>query len=148
MGLWLPQGVTAPEETHKPARQKVCGACVGGNLDRKSGRRADPACSPCCVRLRILLTVLRLFGWKCCLLWALAGVVSSPFQVPRGPACASSGPAHRASSVAVPSVAHICERLGSMRRDHLLTHQRIKTRTFQFFLSKYDAQRQGTVMAA
>jgi hypothetical protein len=29
MGLWLPQGVTAPEETHKSARQKVCGACVG-----------------------------------------------------------------------------------------------------------------------
>jgi hypothetical protein len=52
------------------------------------------------------------------------------------PVWAWSGPAHRASSVAVPSVAHVCERLGSMRRDHSLTHQRplgifdIKTRTF------------------
>ena len=26
------------------------------------------------------VAVLRLFGWKCCFLWALAGVVSSPFQ--------------------------------------------------------------------
>jgi hypothetical protein len=34
--------------------------------------------------------VLRLFGWKCCFLWALAGVVGSPFQVPRGRACAAS----------------------------------------------------------
>ena len=32
--------------------------------------------------------------------------------------------------VAVPSVAHVCERLGSMRRGQSLTHQRIKTRTF------------------
>ena len=44
---------------------------------------------------------------------AVAEVVGSPFQVPSGTACASSGPAHRASSVAVPSVAHFHERLGS-----------------------------------
>jgi hypothetical protein len=51
-------------------------------------------------------------------------------------AWATSGPTHRASSIAVPSVAHVCERLGSMRRVHSLTHQRplgifdIKTRNF------------------
>jgi hypothetical protein len=74
--------------------------------------------------------VLRLFGWKCCFLWALAGVEGLPFQVPRGPVCASSGPAHRASSIAFPSCAHVYERLGSMRRVHSLTHQRIKTKNF------------------
>jgi hypothetical protein len=26
------------------------------------------------------VTVLRLFGWKCCFLWALAGSVGAPFQ--------------------------------------------------------------------
>jgi hypothetical protein len=45
-------------------------------------------------------------------------------------ACATSVPVHRASSVAAPSYAHVFERLGSMRRDHSLTHQRIKTRHF------------------
>jgi hypothetical protein len=39
-------------------------------------------------------------------------------------ACATSGPAHRARSIAVPSVAHVCERFGSVQRDHSLTHQR------------------------
>jgi hypothetical protein len=38
-GIVATQGVTDPEGTHKPARQKVCGVCVGGNLDRKFGRR-------------------------------------------------------------------------------------------------------------
>jgi hypothetical protein len=46
------------------------------------------------------------------------------------PAWATSVPAHRASSIAVPSVAHFFERLGSMQRVRSLTHQRIKTRTF------------------
>jgi hypothetical protein len=46
-------------------------------------------------------------------------------------ACATSGPAHRASSIEVPSVAHFFERLGSMRRVHSLTHQRVKIRTFR-----------------
>jgi hypothetical protein len=39
-------------------------------------------------------------------------------------ACATSVPVHRASSIAVPDFAHFFERLGSMRRDHSLTHQR------------------------
>jgi hypothetical protein len=59
------------------------------------------------------------------------------FAVParlRLSACATSGPAHRASSIAVPSVAHVCERLGSMRRVHSLTHQRMITRNFQLII--------------
>jgi hypothetical protein len=78
------------------------------------------------------VAVLRLFGWKCCLLWALAGVVDSPFQ--------ASGTCLRVLRrtclfklrlIAQSSLAHFCERLGSMKRDHSLTHQRIKTRNFQ-----------------
>jgi hypothetical protein len=87
------------------------------------------------------VVVLRLFGWKCCFLWALAGVEGLPFQVPRGPVCASSGPAHRASSVAFPSCVHVYERLGSMRRVHSLTHQRIKTRTFQLINAQISKAR-------
>jgi hypothetical protein len=37
-----------------------------------------------------LVTALKLFGWKCWFSLALAYVVSPPFQVPSGPACASS----------------------------------------------------------
>ena len=37
------------------------------------------------------VAMLRLFGWKCCFLWALAGVVGSPFQVLVGPAWIVSG---------------------------------------------------------
>jgi hypothetical protein len=89
----------------------------------------------CLARLYVLymclVTVLKLIGWKCCFLWAFAGVVGSPFQVPSEPACASSGLSRQASLVDTPSVAHFYERLGSMRRDHSLTHQRIKTRNFQ-----------------
>jgi hypothetical protein len=50
---------------------------------------------------------------------ALAGIVSSPFQVPSVPACASSGLSRQASLVDIPSVVHFKERLGSMRRDRL-----------------------------
>jgi hypothetical protein len=100
----------------------------------RKGRRlrgcADPEYSFPCIRVRIRLSGLMLFGWKCCFLWALAGGVGSPFQVPRGPSCASPGPAHRASSIAVPDFAHFYERLGFTQRDHSLTHQRIRTRNF------------------
>jgi hypothetical protein len=48
------------------------GVCVGGDFDRKSGRRsrgrANPGYSFRCIQLRILLIVLKLFGWKCCFL--------------------------------------------------------------------------------
>ena len=51
-------------------------------------------------------TVLLLFGWEMLVLWALACVVSSPFQVPSVPTCASSGLSRQASLVDSPSVAH------------------------------------------
>ena len=43
-------------------------------------------------------------GWRRVV--RLVFFVGSPFQVPGGPAWALSGPAHRASSVAVPFFAH------------------------------------------
>jgi hypothetical protein len=48
-----------PPSPHRPARQKVCGACVGGNLDRKSGWRSrvreDPGYSFRCIQVRMLI---------------------------------------------------------------------------------------------
>jgi hypothetical protein len=59
------------------------------------------------------VTVLKLIGWTCCFLWAFAGVVGPPFQVPPGPPCALSGLSRQAkdpqgvSLVALPSCAHL-----------------------------------------
>jgi hypothetical protein len=70
MGLWLPQGVTDPEGTHEPARQKVCGVCAGGDFDRKKWKAFARSFG-----LLVFVwfdsgayrvAVLRLFGWKCC----------------------------------------------------------------------------------
>jgi hypothetical protein len=135
MGLWLPQGVTDPDGTHEPARQKVCGACVGGDFHRKFGRRSrgreDPGYSFRCIQVRMLIhcaQVIRLevlfpMGSRRC----RESAVSDRLRLS---ACATSVPAHRASSIAAPSCVHVCERLGLTRRDHSLTHQRIIIRTF------------------
>jgi hypothetical protein len=110
-------------------------ACVWRIMDRKPGGRArgrrvlqsisgcigDVSCDYAGV---IRLEVLVFMGSRLCREAAVPGKLHLP-------ACASSGPAHRASSVAVPSCVHFKERLGSMRRVHSLTHQRIKSRTFQ-----------------
>jgi hypothetical protein len=86
------------------------------------------------------VAVLRLFGWKCWFNGLSPECGVCPIRESAVPArlrlsaCATSGPAHRASSIAVPSVAHFYERLGSMRRVHSLTHQRMITRNFQLII--------------
>jgi hypothetical protein len=78
------QGITDPEGTHRPARQKVCGACVGGDFDRKKWKAFARSFGPLVFvwfeSVAHRVTVLRLFGWKCCFLWAFAGSMGSPFQ--------------------------------------------------------------------
>ena len=93
MGLWLPQGVTVPEETRKPARQKVCGVCVGRNLDRKSGRRARDR--------RVLLSISG----------CIVGMSCDCAHVIRLEVLFSMG-SRRCCEFAVPSVAHFKEQLG------------------------------------
>jgi hypothetical protein len=133
--LWLTQGFTYPEGTHEPARQEVCVACVGGDFDRKFGRRPRDrnvllsisgciGCVSCDSAEVIRLEMLFSMGYRRCRECAV------PARL-RLSACSTSVPAHRASSIAVPDFAHFYERLGSMRRVHSLTHQRIKTRNFQ-----------------
>ncbi len=77
------------------------------------------------------VAVLMLFGWKCHSSWALAGVVSPPFQpdsvclrVLRQ--CLLIERA-RSQPLRSPTFSN---GLVSMRRVHSLTHQRIKTRNF------------------
>ena len=92
-------------------------ACVWRIIDRKSGRRSRggrvllsiSGCIvgvPCDCAHVIRLEVLLSMGSRLCRESAVPGKLHLP-------ACASSGPAHRASSVAVPSCAHFSERLGS-----------------------------------
>jgi hypothetical protein len=147
MGLWLPQGVTVPSGTHKPARRKACDACVGGDFDRKFGRRPRDrkglfssvvcALSVSCDSAEVIRLEM-LFSMGC---FRERGVCpireyAVPARLLRLSAWATPVPAHRASSIAVPDFAHLYERLGSMRRDHSPTHQRplgtfdIRTRNF------------------
>ena len=51
MGLWLPQGVTAPEGTQEPARQKVCGVCVGGDFQQEEREGVREVVWPLSVRV-------------------------------------------------------------------------------------------------
>ena len=134
MGLWLRQGVTDPEEARKPARQKVYGARTGiGTGSLEGVREVVWPLSVHLVRFGCVsgdyAQVIRLE-----VLFSMGSRRCRGFAVPVRlclPAWAWSGFVHRASSVAAPSVAHFDERLGSMRRDHSLTHPRIKTRSFQ-----------------
>jgi hypothetical protein len=109
-------------------------ACVWRIIDRKSGRRsqgcADPEYSVPCIRVRI--------GWLCsgysvgsAVFYGLSPrIVGSSFQA-SALACVCFVRARSPSKLGrVPSCAHFYERLGSTRRDHSLTHQRIKTRNF------------------
>ncbi len=74
------------------------------------------AVRPYWIRLAVFyvrhVTVLRLFGWKCCFLRAIAGIVRSPFQVPSEPACAWSDLSLQTPFDRPSSLAHFKERLG------------------------------------
>ena len=50
-GLWLPQGVAAPDGTHRPSRQKVCGVCVGGDFQQEEKEGVREVAWPLSVRL-------------------------------------------------------------------------------------------------